>query len=377
MTRIKISLVALLALVCMACIVPQLAFAASGSSPQTLAPSAVNVQEPDSSTEQASPDTTAATTDTTITTKTKKKLTAPKLKYRVCVKGKGWAKKWTKSGKVAGTLNHNNRLEGLRVFFKSGGREGTLQYRVCRSGERWSKWGDVSSTARKIAKTRGISDIQLRLTGELADTYEVLYRTHMSGVGWDPWVVGPTLSGWVDKRNRIDALSIKLVKKNSKSAALKKARANSKKVTKAHKKFDNRLERAEEKAAGISSSTDYLITVDCSNHWLCVFEGGDGEWEMIDDWQVSNGRHGSPTVKGQFTVQDKGYSFGHGYTCYYYTQFYGDYLFHSVLYHEGTFKIKDGRLGRYISAGCVRMPIDRARWIQNNIPQGSKVYIYS
>lgn len=52
------------------------------------------------------------------------------------------------------------------------------------------------------------------------------------------------------------------------------------------------------------------------------------------------------TVKGEFTVGSKGYVFGHGYSYYYWTQFYGDYLFHSVKYNEGTSDIQDGRLGQ-------------------------------
>lgn len=49
------------------------------------------------------------------------------------------------------------------------------------------------------------------------------------------------------------------------------------------------------------------------------------------------GAPSTPTPTGEYTVTGKGYSFGHGYTCYYYTQFYGDYLFHSIPYYQGTF----------------------------------------
>ena len=133
------------------------------------------------------------------------------------------------------------------------------------------------------------------------------------------------------------------------------------------------LGRAMQKASGLSSSTRYLITVDLTKHWLCVFTGSSGNWKPYKDWQVSTGRSSSPTVTGTFTVGYKQFSFGHGYTCYYATQFYNDYLFHSVLYREGTYSILDGRLGQSISAGCVRMPIERAKWIYNNIPTGTTV----
>ena len=79
---------------------------------------------------------------------------------------------------------------------------------------------------------------------------------------------------------------------------------------------------------------------------------------------------------GEYRVTGKGYSFGHGYTCYYYTQFYGDYLMHSVTYYEGTFNVMEGAMGVNISAGCVRLTIDHAYWIYSTIPLGTKVYTY-
>lgn len=76
----------------------------------------------------------------------------------------------------------------------------------------------------------------------------------------------------------------------------------------------------------------------------------------------------APTPTGEYTVTGKGYSFGHGHTCYYYTQFYGDYLFHSIPYYQGTFNPMDSRMGMHVSQGCVRLPIDRAKWIWDNVP---------
>ncbi|MCD8365775.1 MAG: L,D-transpeptidase family protein, partial [Clostridiales bacterium] len=65
------------------------------------------------------------------------------------------------------------------------------------------------------------------------------------------------------------------------------------------------------------------------------------------------------------------------YTCWYYTQFYGNYLFHSVLYYPGSMtRVKDGRLGMNLSHGCVRLSMTNAKWIYDNIPIGTKVYVY-
>ena len=140
---------------------------------------------------------------------------------------------------------------------------------------------------------------------------------------------------------------------------------------------DAALQRAIDSVASVSSATSYAITVDCTNHRTVVFERSSGGWTPIQNWLVSTGAPESPTVLGDYTVGIKGYSFGEdGYTCYYYTQFWGDYLFHSVLYDAGTFTVQDGRLGMSISHGCVRMKIEDAKWIWDNIPAGTAVRVY-
>lgn len=135
--------------------------------------------------------------------------------------------------------------------------------------------------------------------------------------------------------------------------------------------------RAVRRANGSRSATGYLLVVDKSQHKVLVMTGGNGAWRPYKTFSCSVGAYGTPTVEGSFTVGSRGYSFGDGYTCYYWTQFYHDYLFHSVKYYQGTRTVMDGRLGMHISHGCVRMPIDNARWIYNTIPTGTRVLVYS
>ena len=129
-------------------------------------------------------------------------------------------------------------------------------------------------------------------------------------------------------------------------------------------------------AQGFSSATNWLILVDCTTNHTGVFQGSKGKWSMVYYWECCTGAPESPTVKGEYTVGMKGYSFGGGYTCYYYTQFYGNYLFHSQKYKQGTFDILDGSMGVNVSEGCVRLYLDRAKWIYDNIPQNTKVFVY-
>lgn len=130
------------------------------------------------------------------------------------------------------------------------------------------------------------------------------------------------------------------------------------------------------KAQGYSSNTNWLILVDASRCLTSIYTGARGNWTLNRRYVCSTGKAGTPTVLGEYQVYGKGYSFGHGYTCYYYTQFYGDYLFHSSPYYVNSNQVMDPTMGVPSSAGCVRLEIQNAKWIYDNIPYGTKVVTY-
>lgn len=141
-------------------------------------------------------------------------------------------------------------------------------------------------------------------------------------------------------------------------------------------KYAYEISKMLEKANNYSSRTQYIILVNRSTHNVGIFNGSRGSWSLDKYWPCSDGKPSTPTVEGVFTVKAKGYYFDSGNSrCYWYTQFYGDYLFHSVLYNkDGT--LQDGRLGMALSHGCVRLQIENAKWIYDNIPSGTTVVVY-
>lgn len=128
---------------------------------------------------------------------------------------------------------------------------------------------------------------------------------------------------------------------------------------------------------GLNSASNLLIAADTDNCVVGIYEGSQGNWRPIHYFACSPGAWGSPSRKGIFTVGDKGYAFGTNvYTCYYYTQYSGDFLFHSILYNAGTRVVQDGRLGMHLSHGCIRLAIENAKWIYDNVPRGSRVLVF-
>lgn len=131
-------------------------------------------------------------------------------------------------------------------------------------------------------------------------------------------------------------------------------------------------------ANDFSSSTQWLILIDCRANRIGVFKGSQYNWNLEYFWTCSTGAYDTPTVKGTFEITtNRGYCFSdYDYTCYYYSGFFGPYLIHSTLYERGTFNHLNSSLGYNSSHGCVRVATANAKWVYYNIPTGTTVYVY-
>ena len=130
------------------------------------------------------------------------------------------------------------------------------------------------------------------------------------------------------------------------------------------------------KIRNLTSPTEWLLAVDTESCLVGVYYKMPYGWEEGALWLCSPGTYYTPTVTGLFSVGSRGYYFdSYGVRCYYWTQFYGDYLFHSTTYSTNGSPI-DTRLGMHLSHGCVRLEISNARWIYETIPSGTTVLVY-
>jgi lipoprotein-anchoring transpeptidase ErfK/SrfK len=126
---------------------------------------------------------------------------------------------------------------------------------------------------------------------------------------------------------------------------------------------------------GYKSNTNYYIWVDTKNKKVNIFQGTQGEWKLVRSMLCTVGAPSTPTVKGFFSVKDKGTMFrvDSSSICKYWTRFHNGYLFHTVLLNNDG-SIKDGRLGMQLSRGCVRLSIEDAKYIYEKIPAGTAVW---
>ena len=129
-----------------------------------------------------------------------------------------------------------------------------------------------------------------------------------------------------------------------------------------------------------ASSTNYIMIVDRATHRVGVFKGRKNNWTNVKYYKCCVGKPSTPTISGTYTVGSKGKYFDTGTKgrCWYYTQISGNYLFHSVIYdRQSTPKnIIDNSMDAAVSPGCVRLDLDNAKWIYDNIPKNTKIIIY-
>lgn len=142
--------------------------------------------------------------------------------------------------------------------------------------------------------------------------------------------------------------------------------------------------------SGYKSNTDYLILVNLTDKVTKIYKKSGSQWIVDKAWlcTVGDSSKGWTTATGEFYIGQHtgGYSYtrgpsfndSEGHTLYYWTRFYNDFLFHSILYDGGTYNVStDGNaLGEELSHGCVRLRIENAQWIYDNIPDGTKVVVY-
>ena len=124
------------------------------------------------------------------------------------------------------------------------------------------------------------------------------------------------------------------------------------------------------------SKTKYFTWVDLNRQRVNIFTGSAGHWVLVKSYSCASGNNSTPSKRGFFTVQDKGYSFvtSSKLLVKYWTRFSGNYLLHSILL-TASGKVYDATLGRRASHGCIRMPLDMAKWYYEKMPSGSLIWI--
>lgn len=163
----------------------------------------------------------------------------PSITYSVHCEKYGWMSP-VSDGRMAGTSGESKRLEAIGITINSNGAvdeqgnplTGGIKYRTHVERIGWQDWvessidGDSISVMidnQKYAGTMGrslrLEGIEIQLTGNIANYYDVYYRTHVESKGWMSLVCNGAMSGTEGESKRLEGIEIFLVKKNQEASA--------------------------------------------------------------------------------------------------------------------------------------------------------------
>lgn len=143
--------------------------------------------------------------------------------------------------------------------------------------------------------------------------------------------------------------------------------------------FYNKLDSSTINTFDISSKTDKLVFVNISEQKTYIYTGSINNWSLEKEFICSTGIENKETPVGIFEVQTRApwfFASKYGQGGKYYVQFMGNYLFHSVPFAEDQETVLDETLGEPASHGCIRLDTDDAKWLYDNVLDGSKIIIY-
>ncbi len=92
-------------------------------------------------------------------------------------------------------LGSQKAVEAITLNLQNAPYDGALEYRTHVSDYGWQgyvKEGKVSGTT---GQSKSVQAIQIRLTGEMANHYDVYYRAHVQDKGWLGWACNDQVAG--------------------------------------------------------------------------------------------------------------------------------------------------------------------------------------
>ena len=134
--------------------------------------------------------------------------------YKSYINGKGWEKDFIEEGKTSGTTGEGRQLEAFEMYLTNREYYGEIWYRSKSSDSDWeSDWRESGEISGKVGSK--LEAIQIRLFSNVSLYYDVIYRVYVQKLGWLGWARNGESAGTSGYDYRIEAIEVKLVKKNT------------------------------------------------------------------------------------------------------------------------------------------------------------------
>lgn len=133
--------------------------------------------------------------------------------YEVGGKTYGNKNGWKSNGMMTSAVS-GKKIDTIKIKLSGKEYEGGIKYQVlCQGSSKWKSW--VSNGKKAGTASKRLEAIKIVLTGEIANHYDVCYRTKTATYGWLNWAKNGEISGTVGFSKKVQAIQIVLVDRNS------------------------------------------------------------------------------------------------------------------------------------------------------------------
>ncbi len=144
--------------------------------------------------------------------------TTPGVSYRSHCQAVGW-QPYVSNGTMSGTSGYSYRLEAFNLNLTNAASSNTITYRSYVNGTGWQGWKKNGAASGTSGEKKAITAVEIKLSGDIANNYDVYYQVHKASLGWTGWKKNGETAGSSNYTKQVEAIQIMLVSKGSEAPA--------------------------------------------------------------------------------------------------------------------------------------------------------------
>jgi uncharacterized protein YjdB/uncharacterized protein YvpB len=138
----------------------------------------------------------------------------PNIKYQSHIQDIGW--QGVKSnGQLSGTTGQSKRMEAMKIAVDNLPVSGGIEYRSHVQDIGWQNYVANNTITGTVKQSKRMEALSIRLTGELAQHFDVYYRVHAKNFGWLDWASNGQNAGTAGFSYQLESVEVRLVKKGA------------------------------------------------------------------------------------------------------------------------------------------------------------------
>ena len=103
-------------------------------------------------------------------------------------------------------------MEAVKIKLDNQSVSGSIQYRAHVQDIGWQDYVNADKIMGTVGKSKAIEAVSIKLTGTIAESYDVYYRVHAQDFGWLGWAKNGEDAGSQGYAKHVEAIQIQMAR---------------------------------------------------------------------------------------------------------------------------------------------------------------------